>query len=85
MSFEVQASETILDLKLRIQDKDGRILERETLVFNNKQLDNSNTMSSYGIQQDPTLHLVRKTPFWDKFSAQLPCDGAPREEKRPRD
>jgi ubiquitin len=56
--MEVSSSDTIQSVKSRIQDKEGIPVEQQRLVFNGKQLEDTNTMADYSITTDASVHLV---------------------------
>ncbi|AES99097.2 putative E3 ubiquitin-protein ligase SIN [Medicago truncatula] len=53
----VKSSDTILDVKKKIQDKEGIPVHEQRLDFASKQLENHQTLASYNIQEKSTMQI----------------------------
>ena len=58
ITLNVEPSDSIYDVQVQIEGREGIPTDQQRLIFTGKQLGAELTLSDYNVERDSTLHLV---------------------------
>lgn len=67
ITLEIEPTDFIKEVKVKIQDKEGFLPVEQVLVFAGKTLEDENTLQDYNIQKESTLHLLLRLKIEQKI------------------
>lgn len=60
ITLEVEPTDTICDIKQKIQDSEGVPVDKQRIIIDGKQLENYKTIFDYRIKNNAILNLIIK-------------------------
>ena len=62
VAIVTEETDTVLSVKIKLQEKDGVPVDEQRLIFGGHQLEDKRTLKFYNIEKDSTIHLVLRLP-----------------------
>ncbi|KAM3279965.1 hypothetical protein ACQJBY_047006 [Aegilops geniculata] len=62
VTLEVESTDTVGDVKAKIQREEGMSQEQQRLIFGGKPLEDERSLAEYNVNKDSTLHLLLHLP-----------------------
>jgi large subunit ribosomal protein L40e len=69
LTLEVKASDTVANVKTKIQDREGIPPDRHRLVFAGWPLHDAHTLQDYNVQQESTIDMLVSDPMFAPAAA----------------